>query len=216
MPPVDKSKKEEKALQKVNDNLKLQEISLTTTVEDLLASGSLPPGVNTKEKIMTITQYGKELGMTPMTAINSISLVSGRMVISSKILGSMLKAKGYEFVWTADWAFDETKNTNYSEITIYWYSSILKREMSDSLRMTWNELERAGLTERDTYKKYPKFMLRARTMSAAIDKIAPEVRNNIFTAEELADSDPNIKLDIDDEGNVSAHTEDADYTEVKD
>jgi len=156
MPPVDKSKKEEQALQKVNDNLKLKEISLTTTVEDLLASGSLPPGVNTKEKIMTITQYGKELGMTPMTAINSISLVSGRMVISSKILGSMLKAKGYEFVWTADWAFDEEKQTNYSEVTLYWYSSILKREMSDSLRMTWNELERAGLTERDTYKKYPK------------------------------------------------------------
>jgi hypothetical protein len=215
MPPVNKTKKEEQALQKVNDNLKLQEISLTTTVEDLLASGSLPPGINTKEKIMTITQYGKELGMTPMTAINSISLVSGRMVISSKILGSMLKAKGYEFVWTADWAFDEEKQTNYSEIRLYWYSSILKREMSDSLRMTWNELERAGLTDRDTYKKYPKFMLRARTMSAAIDKIAPEVRNNIYTAEELADTDPSIKLNIDEEGNVSA-TVDAEYIEVKD
>lgn len=216
MPPVSKKEKEEQALAKVENTLKLQEITLTTTVEDLLASGSLPPGVNTKEKIMTITQYGKELGLSPMTAINSISLVQGRMVISAKILGSMLKAKGYEFIWTADWAYDEEKKTNYSEITLYWYSSILKREMSDSLRMTWNELERAGLTDRDTYKKYPKFLLRARTMSAAVDKIAPEVRNNIYTAEELADSDENIKLNIDEEGNVTANTIDTDYTEIKD
>jgi len=58
-------------------------------------------------------------------------------------------------------------------------------------------------------------MLRARTLSAAIDKIAPEVRNNIYTAEELADNDPNVKLEVDEEGNISAHTIDADYTEVK-
>jgi len=209
MPPKDKNKEE--SLQKVDTNLKLQNMSTNTSIEDLLASGTLPPGMN-REKILTITQYGRELGMDPLTAINSIAIVSGKMVISAAMLGALLKRKGYEYIWTKDWV-EEEDGRIITELEILWMSKTLNREMSQKFKITWKELQIAGLTERDTYKKYPKFMMRNRCMSAAVRAVAPEILLGLYTVEELADNDPNLKVNISEEGDPSV--EDANYEEVK-
>ena len=214
MPKVEKTDTDNKPV----TITKLKEVSMTTSVEDLLESGALPPGINSKEKFLTIAQYGRELGLDPMTAVNSITLISGRMVIASSILGALIKKRGYEYIWSANWVMDQEKETVYSEITIFWYSKELKREMSNSFRMTWAELEQAGLTTRDTYKKYPKQMLRARTLSAAVRAICPEVLMNMYTAEELADRNPELDLDVNEEVDVKLKTEniqDVKFEEVK-
>lgn len=197
---------------------KLRELSITTSVEDLLESGALPPGISSKEKFLTIAQYGNELGLDPMTAVNNITLISGRMVIASSILGALIKKHGYEYIWTADWGFDEDKNTNYSEIEIFWFSTKLKREMSQKFRMTWAELTLAGLTSRDTYKKYPKQMMRARVLSAAVRAVCPEILLGMYTAEELADNNADINLDVNEEGDVKIKTsniEEVKFEELK-
>lgn len=165
MPPVDKTKKEEQALAKVNTSLKLKDVKVSTTVEDLMASNALPSALDTKEKIMAVIQYGKELGMSEMTALNSISLIKGKMVINSSMLGALLKQKGYEYIWTKDWEVTDQGNPDLEKITteleILWYSKNLKRELSNKFRMTWKELIIAGVVESNpTYKKYPKAMMR--------------------------------------------------------
>lgn len=165
MPPVDKSKKEEQALQKVNTSLKLQDVKSTTTVEDLIASNALPSALDTKEKIMAVIQYGKELGMGELTSLNSITLIKGKMVINSAMLGALLKQRGYEYIWTKDWEVTDAGNKDLEKITteleIMWFSKNLNRELSNKFRMTWKELIIAGVTETNpTYKKYPKAMMR--------------------------------------------------------
>lgn len=186
--------------------IKLKNIQLTTTVEDLLASEVLPPGVNSKEKILAITQYGKELGMDPMTAINNIAVIKGKMVISSSMLGALLKKHGYEYIWSANWLKENPGTKDeliYSEVEIYWVSKTLKRELSQKFRVTWQELALAGLTGNPTYEKYPKFMLRARTLSAAVRAIAPEILLGIYTMEEMIDQDKNLSLDVTEEGEAT-------------
>jgi len=207
MPPKDKK---EEGLEKIDQNLKLQNMSMNTSIEDLLASGTLPPGM-TKEKVLTISQYGRELGMDPLTAINSISIVSGKMVIGAAMLGALLKRRGYEYIWTKDWVEEDGKII--TELEIMWLSSTLKREMSQKFKITWKELELAGLTSRDTYKKYPKFMMRNRCMSAAVRAVAPEILLGLYTAEELSDSDPNIKLNVTEDSDPIV--EEAQYVEIK-
>jgi hypothetical protein len=204
-------------------NLKLKEMRLTTTVEDLLASGALPSGIDSKEKIMTICQYGKELGLDAMTSLNNIYLIKGKMVIASSILGALLRKNGYDFKWTANWEKDTSdKNTKgevitkiYSEIEIFWMSKTLSREMSSVFRMTWNEIEQAGLAGKEMYEKYPKQMLRARTMSAAVRAICPEIMMGLYTTEELADRNE-IDMQMTKEGDILPRTEDIEHTEVKD
>jgi hypothetical protein len=220
MPPMDKNKKEEQALQKVNTSLKLQDVKSTTTVEDLIASNALPSALDTKEKIMAVIQYGKELGMGELTSLNSITLIKGKMVINSAMLGALLKQRGYEYIWTKDWEVTDAGNKDLEKITteleIMWFSKNLNRELSNKFRMTWKELIIAGVTETNpTYKKYPKAMMRARCMTAAVRAIAPEILLGMYTIEEIADSDPNIKLKVNEEtGEINV--EEADYTEVND
>jgi hypothetical protein len=212
MPP--KVKSEETGLAKQETGVRLQQMAGVVSIEDLLESGTLPPGM-TKEKILTITQYGKELGMDTMTAINSISVVSGKMVLGASCLGAMLKRKGYEFIWTKDWEVEGERII--TELEIFWVSKTLKREMSQKFRMSWGELEMAGLTSRDTYKKYPKFMLRNRCLSAAVRAVAPEILLGLYTDLEMADQDPNIKVNIDEDGNTKpSDATDIEYAEVID
>lgn len=134
----------------------LKDISLSTSVEDLLASEALPKGVDSKEKFMTIAQYGKELGWDPMTAVNNISLIRGKMTIASNMLGALLRKHGYEYVWNKNYE-DDGNGKIVSEIEIFWYSKTLKREFSSKFSMSWNELVLAGLPDTNpTYAKYPK------------------------------------------------------------
>jgi hypothetical protein len=216
MPPKDKIEKNSELAITQNKSLKLKDISISTSVEDLLNSGIMPKAIDTKEKLMAVTQYGKELGMDPLTAINSVSIIAGKMVVASSMLGALLKKKGYEYIWTKDWDVEgEGPATRITtEIEIFWVSKALKREISQKFKMTWKELELAGLTESNpTYKKYPKAMLRARCISAAVRAVAPEILLGMYTVEELAEQDPNIELKVEENGEVSVV--DVDFTEVK-
>ena len=65
--------------------------------EILLESGAIPPSIDTPEKLMTVIQLGKELGITPMVSISAINVIKGRTVISSSILGALLKKRGIEW-----------------------------------------------------------------------------------------------------------------------
>lgn len=225
MPPKSKKEPEEgskesgTSIQKIESSLKLKDVKLTTTVEDLLASNALPSALDSKEKIMAVIQYGKELGMSELTALNSITLIKGKMVINSAMLGALLKQKGYEYIWTKDWEVSDA-GTDHEKITteleIMWYSKTLKRELSNKFRMTWKELVIAGVVESNpTYKKYPKAMMRSRAMTAAVRAIAPEILLGMYTIEEISDSDPNVKLKVnEDTGEINI--EETDYEEVND
>ena len=81
MPP--KIKEETGLVATKTEAIKLQQMAGTVSIEDLLESGTLPPGM-TKEKILTITQYGKELGMDSMTSINSITVIKSMKELHSR------------------------------------------------------------------------------------------------------------------------------------
>lgn len=181
----------------------LQEMKLTTSVEDLLASETLPPGINSKERIMTVAQYGRELGMEPMTAINNISIIKGKMVISSSMLGAMLKKHGYEYIWTKDHETQEDGRI-ITELEIFWFSKSLNREFKQKFSVSWQELELAGLTSNPTYAKYRKIMHRWKTLAFAVRAVAPEILLGMYTDEEIvsANSDSGMSMDINTEGEV--------------
>jgi len=200
--------------EKKEKGLMLQEMKLTTSVEDLLASDTLPLGINSKERLMAVAQYGRELGMEPMTAINNISIIKGKMVIASTMLGAMLKRHGYEYIWTKD---HETQPDGriVTELEIFWKSENLGRELSQKFSVSWGELELAGLTSNPTYGKYPKVMHRWKTLAFAVRAVAPEVLLGMYTDEEIvaANPDSGMSMDVNPEGEITI-IEDAKSVEV--
>jgi len=182
----------------------LKEISETKiTIQDLMDGGAIPSNLDSPEKIATVIQHGKELGLDPVTSLGGIHVIKGRTVISAAIMGALLKRNGYEFVYTKD--YDKSGGDNaITEVEIFWISKTLNREMSAKQSISWNEMTLAGYTTKDNWSKYPKNMMRARALSTAIRAIAPEVLLGIYSDTEIIDAIPNSgkKVTFDEEGEV--------------
>lgn len=123
-----------------------------TTIID---SGLLPSSIDTPEAVITIVQHGKELGLTPHIALNNLHVIAGRPVISSSMLGAMLKKHGVEWVITEDFITMEDGN-NRTTYEFYWKSKIIDKVMTASFSITWNQMKLASYTEKQNWQRYPK------------------------------------------------------------
>jgi hypothetical protein len=137
-------------------NVSLEKISNNIDVQHLLNSGSIPPGLDTAEKIMTVITTGKELGLQPMTSINNINVIKGKTVISSAMLGALLKRNNIEYIYTKDY-FKEDDGKIVTELEFEWLSKITGKIKNCKFSVSWQEMELAGYTVNPSWQKYPKF-----------------------------------------------------------
>lgn len=65
-----------------------------------------------------------------------------------------------------------------------------------SLRMTWTfeQAKKAGLTNKDNWKNYPRAMLRARTIAEGVRAVYPAAIGGMMIAEEAADSPAEVEI----------------------
>ena len=113
----------------------------------IIESGLLPDSIGTPEQVLTIVQHGKELGLTPHVALNNIHVIAGRPVVSSSMLGAMLKRRGIEWIITEDFATIDTPDGSMDKRTAYqffWKSPITERVMDTVFSITWKQMEVAG------------------------------------------------------------------------
>lgn len=62
--------------------------------ETLIKSGFLPVAVNTPEKAIAIMQAGKELGVPPMTAFQTINVIQGKISVSPQLMLALARKTG--------------------------------------------------------------------------------------------------------------------------
>ena len=176
-------------------NTSLSKVSESVEVQHLLDSGAIPANLDTAEKIMTVVQMGKELGMQPMTAITNIHIIKGRTVISSSMLGAMLKKRldkngkpnPVEYYYTKDY-HTEDDGKIVTEIEFEFISQITNRPKSVKFSISWGQMELAGYTTKDNWLKYPKEMMRARCLAYAVRALFPEVLLGVYTDMEIVDA----------------------------
>ncbi len=158
----------------------------------IIESGLLPDSISTPEQVLTIVQHGKELGLTPHIALNNIHVIAGRPVVSSSMLGAMLKKRGIE--WTIDEDFvtiesptgETDKRTTYH---FYWKSPVTDRVMDTTFSITWLQMTVAQYVTKANWQKMPKEMMRARCLSYSVRALFPEVLMGSYTDLEMADVD---------------------------
>lgn len=124
--------------------------------ENRIESGLLPDSITEATQVITIAQQGKELGLAPMTSLNNIHVIAGRPVMSSSLLGALLKRKGIEWVWDEDFvSFDAPGGgaDKRSTIHFFWKSDITDRVMETTFSCTWNQMKVAGYTDKHNWKK---------------------------------------------------------------
>jgi hypothetical protein len=193
-----------------------------TTVQDMKAwaisaidSGLLPNSITDPEQVMVIVQHGKELGLTPFIAIQNINVISGKPVLSSSMLGALMKRRKIEWIWDEDFVIvknDKGENevapdgqaNRRTTIHFYWKSDVTNRVMEATFSVTWAQFVLAGLTKKDNWIKLPKNMLRSRCISEGCRSMFPEVLSGFYTELEMHDAypDQNTTIDINENGEL--------------
>ena len=160
----------------LNDTLKLGEM--------LARSGFFS---DSREAAQAVTKIlaGRELGIPPVASMTGIYIVKGKVSLSSNLIAAQIKRSGkYDYRVTFDGNtgctvefFQDSKSVGTSAFTI-------------------QEANAAGLTNNETWKKFPRNMLFARALSNGARWYCPDVFSGpVYTPEELG-------LPVDAEGEV--------------
>ena len=143
----------------------------------IVKSGFLPPAINTPEKALALMLKGRELGVPPMAALTSISIVQGRPVCSAELMlalirrdygpGSIRVASSTNEACRVEWRSPGWDGVQHYEWTIA-------------------DARTAGLAgQKGSWTQYPAAMLRARCVSAVARMAFPECIAGMYSADEL-------------------------------
>lgn len=141
-----------------------------------LANSRLFPNVQSIPGAIAIIEYGRELGVPPVAALQSMSVIKGKLTMESKMMLALAN-KNAGVTW------------KILETTSKVCRILFKREgFSDhEAEFTMKEAEEAGLASKDNYKNYPKDMLMWRCSSRGIKAIAPDAILGLYSREEMED-----------------------------
>ncbi len=142
-----------------------QEISIFTEqgfattfkiAEAMVKSGILPRGIDNPYKAFAIIQKGREMGVEPMRALTGIYLIEGKTVVSPELKLECFRSRGGKVQW-----LDSSEKLAHVKLTS-------SDGSTHEERVTIAEMQGAGLTGKDNWRKYPKSMLRARCIAFAL------------------------------------------------
>jgi len=161
-----------------------QGVSEKLQMAELLAkSGLLPNSLNTKEKVYVALQWGHELGLSPMSSVNNVIPINGKPTLSVDIMHALVR--GNPEYGGIEW---KQRCADKAEV-------VITRNMPNGITEKFtgyfdtNLAQKAGLSDKDNYKKYPDRMMRARALSRACKEAFPDVLAGIYTEEEAIDFD---------------------------
>ena len=156
---------------------------LDTYAENILKSGIMPSGLNTREKIKVVLLTGYELGMSPMRSLSKLFPVNGRCAQMAENMTALARERipGFQLE------------------TIHSDEKSCKLRGSRDGGKTWldagwtiEDAKRAGLLGKENWSKYPADMLYARATARLARRLWSDVLAGVsYIPEEL---DPNIQL----------------------
>lgn len=169
---------EVKVIEKENVPMLATFDSMLKFADTIAKSGLVPAGLDTKEKVFTAIQWGKELGLTPLVALNNIAVVNGKPTLSTDVMHALVMSSPmYRGV---QWLQQDEKRAECLVIKVY--PDGTKEEVRGLY--TIEDAQRADLLKKDNWKKYPARMLKHRALSFALRDAFPDKLSGVLSAEE--------------------------------
>lgn len=132
---------------------------------------------------------GKELGLSPMQALNSFYFIAGRLGVMAQTLGALIKKSGkYDY---------KIETHSEQECVIVFYKIEDKKEIEiGKSKFDIKMAARAGIINKDNWKNYPMNLLFARALANGARWYCPDAISGFYTVEELRDLEPEPKKDV--------------------
>jgi hypothetical protein len=134
--------------------------------------------------ILVCLQMGAELGLSPLSALQSISVINGKPSVWGDGAIALVQASGL--------MEDHEEGVEGEGDERYGYCRMVRRGRATPYlkRFSIADAKRAGLWGRNVWKGYPDVMLVARARSACMRAAFPDVLKGVITREEAADYPP--------------------------
>lgn len=141
-------------------------------------------------KAVTIAIKGHELGLPPMQAFASITVIKGKPCLSAELMLALAysKVKGCKIT------FKTPPEKQSQECTV-----MMQRPGGDPMdfRFTMQDAQQAGIvTAGSAWQKYPAAMLRARAISAGARAVFPDAVMGCYTPEEIGGAPIEIEGEV--------------------
>jgi len=174
-------------------NMETQEVQ-EDFLSKLIESKQLPSHVKNVEQAFTIAQMGKELGFAPMQSFHYVIPIQGKLSLSSKAIGALLRKGGVEFVTTEDGVYvyddgttSEIKLSDKQVVDIRTTIIFYRGDKEEKCTFTWNEAKAMKLTTKDNWTRMPKQMLWARCLSKGANRIGADHLLGLYSVDEMFD-----------------------------
>lgn len=134
--------------------------------------------LRTEDAALAKILAGAELGIPAMAALRVVYFFDGKITLASQAMLALARQRAEGFV------LEYVRSDDKACVVRCGARAVAPTEFS----FTIEEAQRAGLTRKDNWTKYPGAMLRARAVAAAIRAVCPEVILGVMATEEI-DSD---------------------------
>ena len=142
--------------------------------------------VKSKAQAIVKVMAGAEVGIPPFASMTGIHIIQGKPVFGASVVATLVKNDPrYDY---------RIASVHESACALDWYERGEKVGTSD---FTMEEAKKAGLVNKDNWKKYPSDMLFARAISRGARRFAPGIFGGspVYTPDEVG-------ADVDEDGSV--------------
>lgn len=133
--------------------------------------------VKSLSQAITKALLGNQMGLNVVQAINGINVIEGRIAMDSHTIREKVQEAGYEI---------QTVESTDKKCVLKWLKD--GQELGIT-QFTWEDAERAGLTYKDNWKKWPGDMLYARATTQGARRFAVKAFGGqaVYDRDEFAD-----------------------------
>lgn len=152
--------------------------SLSILEDKQIANAFFESGIfkNVKSAAQALVKIiaGREQGLAPIQAMSSVFIFDDKICYLTKVfLAKIKKTKGYDY---------RIKESNDKVCTIEFYR---ESKLIGTTTYSYQDACKAGLVNKDNWKKYPQIMLYYRAGSNGIKMFMPEIIDGIYLYEDF-------------------------------
>lgn len=139
-------------------------------------------GVKTPDQALALMLVAQAEGRHPATAAQEYHIIQNRPALKADTLLARYQQAG--------------GTVKFEELSEKRCAATFSHPASGAFTIDWTieMAQRAGLASRDTWKSYPRAMLRARVISEGVRTSFPGVAIGVYTPEELQDGAPEVDI----------------------
>jgi hypothetical protein len=168
----------------------MEEKNLTLLTQDMelgkiFADSGAFPDVKTASQGVVKILAGREVGFSPMQAINSFYFVNGHLAMLAQAMGALIKKSG-------KYDYRILSHTKDGCSLAFFRINGKKQKLGESV-FDKSMAAAAGIINKDNWKNYPMNMYFARALANGAKWFCPDAISGFYIVEELQDLEPEKK-----------------------